>query len=78
MPYDFSPQVDQLVKQQMALGAYTSEDELLVDALQALAQRNADLAAVNEAINDMEAGDVGRPLSDVVAEIRAQHGWSAN
>ena len=78
MPYQFSPEVDQLVKQQMATGAYQSEDQLLVDALHALAQRNADLAAVHEAIRDMDGGDTGRPLSEVAGEIRGKHGWSEN
>ena len=78
MAYQFPPNIERLVKEQMACGEYESEDELLADALRALATRNADLAAVNEAIRDMEAGDTGRPLTDVADEIREKHGWSTN
>ena len=78
MAYQFPPNIDRLVKQQMASGAYESEDDLLADALRALAARNADLAAVNNAIHDMEAGDTGRPLMEVANEIREKHGWPNN
>lgn len=73
MTYPFPPEIARLVQQQMASGDYESEDQVLVDALQALAMRNADIAAVNEAIQDMEAGDTGRPLREVADEIRAKH-----
>lgn len=78
MAYQFPPEIKRLVNQHMASGDYGSEDELLADALRALALRNADLAAVNQAIADMEAGDTGRPLTDVATEIRRKHGWSTN
>ena len=32
--------------------------------------------AVSEAIEDMEAGDIGRAVRAVAAEIRTKHGWS--
>jgi Arc/MetJ-type ribon-helix-helix transcriptional regulator len=78
MSYQFPPNIDRLVKEQMASGAYESEDDLLADALRALATHNADLAAVNDAIRDMEAGDAGRPLTEVAHEIREKHGWPTN
>ena len=46
MTYQFPPNVDTLLREQMATGNYGSEDELLADALRALAQRDADLDAV--------------------------------
>jgi Arc/MetJ-type ribon-helix-helix transcriptional regulator len=78
MAYQFPPNIERLVKEQMASGAYESEDDLLADALRALATRSADLAAVNDAIRDMEAGDTGRSLTEVAEEIRTRHGWSTN
>jgi len=78
MDYQFPPNIDRLVKEQMASGAYESEDDVLADALRALAARNADLSAVNDAIQDMEAGDSGRPLIEVANEIREKHGWPEN
>ena len=77
MTYQFPPNVDALVREQMATGNYGSEDELLADALRALAERNADLDAVNEAISDMESGDAGRALTEVADDIRRKHSWSA-
>ena len=78
MTYQFPPNIERLVKEQMASGEYESEDDVLADALRALSARNADLAAVNDAIRDMEDGDTGRPLKEVADEIRARHGWSTN
>ena len=78
MAYQFPPNIGRLVQEQMASGAYESEDDLLADALRALATRNADLTAVNDAIRDMEAGDTGRPLTEVADEIREKHGWRTN
>lgn len=77
MSYQFPPDVEALIKQQMASGEYQSEDELLADALRALAERNAEVAAINQAIDDMEAGDTGRPLDEVAGEIRGRHGWAS-
>jgi Arc/MetJ-type ribon-helix-helix transcriptional regulator len=39
MTYQFPSDVEQLIKQRMALGIYASEDEVLRDALGALEQR---------------------------------------
>ena len=78
MTYQFPPNIERLVKEQMASGDYESEDDLLADALRALATRNEELVAVNDAIRDMEAGDAGRPLTEVADEIREKHGWSTN
>ena len=78
MAYQFPPNIERLVKERMASGDYESEDDLLADALRALATRNEELVAVNDAIRDMEAGDAGRPLTEVADEIREKHGWSTN
>jgi Arc/MetJ-type ribon-helix-helix transcriptional regulator len=72
MPYQFPPELDQLVKQQMAAGGYASEDELLRDALLALAERRGVFADVRAGIEDMEAGR-GRPLEEVDARLRQKY-----
>ena len=77
MAYAFPPPLDEFVKRQMAAGDYASEDELLLDALKALAQHNEDLAAIGAGIDDLEAGRV-RPLEAVADEIRHKHGFSAD
>lgn len=75
MGYPFPPPLDEFVKQQMAAGSYASEDELLLAALKALAQRDEDRAAIDAGIDDMEAGRV-RPLGVAAEEIRHKHGFS--
>jgi len=70
MPYQFPPDVDQLVRERMASGQYSSEDTLLKEALLALAEQEEDLAAVREALADLEAGDVGVPLDEAFDTVR--------
>jgi len=78
MAYQFPPNVEKLVKEQMAVGGYASEDDLLRDALDALQQfahsrqqvegeyREA-VAAVRVGVSDMKAGRM-RPLRDLISE----------
>lgn len=53
-------------------------NELLADSLRALEHRSADLAAVKEAIADLQAGDTDRRLTDVAAGSCRKHGWFIN
>ena len=73
MAYKFPPEVDSLVRKQMAKGQYESEDDVLREALLALRCRDEDAAAVKEAIADMEAGDRGVPFDEFVGKFRKQH-----
>ena len=43
MSDSFSPELQQLVRQEMACGCYTSENELLLEAMRLLHQREEDL-----------------------------------
>jgi Arc/MetJ-type ribon-helix-helix transcriptional regulator len=74
--YQFPADVEQLIKQRMALGIYASEDELLRDALGALEQREQErLARWDErnrlAVEQSKRG-LSRPLYDenVLARLR--------
>ena len=69
MSYQLPADLEQLVTEQIRLGSYHSPEDVLRDALRALAERNQDLAAIQSGIDDMEAGRV-KPLSEVDAEIR--------
>jgi len=60
----------------MAAGDYASQDDLLRDALAALAERKGDLASIQAGISDMETGRA-RPLEEVSDAIRRKHGWSS-
>ena len=70
MTYQFPPDVDQLIRDQMATGRYLSEADLLRDALRALADDEQDLAAIREAIADFEAGEPGVPLDAAFDAVR--------
>jgi Arc/MetJ-type ribon-helix-helix transcriptional regulator len=61
----------ELVAARLATGSYSTEDELLRDALRALDEEDEDLAAVNEAIAEWRAGDTGTPLDKAFDEIRS-------
>ena len=63
MPFQFPPIIDQLAKEHMACGHYTSEDEKLRAAMAALQQRNEEVAAIAAGIDDYESGRF-RPISD--------------
>jgi Arc/MetJ-type ribon-helix-helix transcriptional regulator len=80
MAYQFPPDVERLIREHMASGGYTSEDELLRDALQTLgefvhskeevdAEYRQTVAAVREGVADAEAGRM-RPLRAVIDEAR--------
>ena len=69
MSYQFPPELDQLVKRQLARGEYDSEDAVLIAAMRSLEQQQEDLAAIREGIEDMEAGRV-QSLRDFDREFR--------
>ena len=72
MAYPFPPMLDQLVREELATGAYRSEDDVLVEAMQALRDRDEAVAGIREGLSDLDAGRV-RSLGDVDAELRTKH-----
>jgi len=70
MTYAFPPDVEELIAGRMAAGGYATEDDVLRDALRALAEEEEDLAAVREAIAEYRAGDAGRPLDEAFDLVR--------
>jgi Arc/MetJ-type ribon-helix-helix transcriptional regulator len=75
MAHQFSSDVDRLIRERMVAGGYRSEDDLLRDALAALAERADDLAAIEAGIDDLNAGRT-IPLAAVDAKIRTDLGFS--
>lgn len=82
MVYHFPPDVEKLVREQMAIRGYASEDELLRDALEVLGQFactrdeaeeefRQTVAAVKEGVADAEAGRV-RDLRDVLNDVLSE------
>lgn len=57
-------------------GRHKSPEELVQDWRRERQEFDETVAALREAIDDMNAGDHGRPLDEVMRDIRAKHGWS--
>jgi Arc/MetJ-type ribon-helix-helix transcriptional regulator len=78
MGYQFPPDVEKLLREQMATGEYRSEDDLLRDALKALDQQRQTVfeedplvvEGVRRGLADMEAGR-SRPFDEFDTEFRA-------
>jgi Arc/MetJ-type ribon-helix-helix transcriptional regulator len=62
----------------MSLGPYKSEDDLIRDALDALRRQHDDLAAIRQAIADMEAGDQGVEFDEFLERFRTQRGLTSD
>jgi predicted transcriptional regulator len=75
MARQLSPAVEEIVEQYLTTGGYSSSDDVLLDALAALRQRDEDTAAIAEGLAAMEAGEVF-PLDQVADEIRRRHGFN--
>ncbi len=69
MSYSFPADVRRLVDQQLASGAYRSDDEVLREALRSLSGEDDDLTALEEAIAELDS-DPGQPLAEAFAEVR--------
>ena len=77
MSYPFPPVLDRLVREELATGVYSSEDDVLVEAMQALRDRDETIAGIREGLSDLDTGRV-RLLGDVDAELRTKHGIARN
>lgn len=74
MAYQLPPDVQHSVTTWIASGRYSSEEEVLRDALRALNDEQDDGAAIDEALIDLEQGDPGIGVRQVFQELREQHG----
>ena len=64
MAYPFPPELGRLVQEGLAAGRYASEDDLLLEAMLALRDRDEAVAGVQQGLADLEAGRV-HPLDEV-------------
>jgi predicted transcriptional regulator len=76
MSFDLSPDVWNEVQRQLATGAFVSPDAVLREALAALRSRDAEILAIQEGIDDMDAGRV-TPLEEFDREFRRRNGLAA-
>ena len=72
MSYSFPPEIDRLLQDRLSSGLYASEDEVLLEAMLALRDRDSTIAAVREGMADLEAGRV-RTLGEVDTEMRKKY-----
>lgn len=71
MSYAFPPEIRLLVDQNLATGAYSSEDAVLEAALHALNDYEGTIADIRQGIIDYAEGR-GEPLSDAISVVRRQ------
>lgn len=72
MAYAFPREVRELVNSAMAGGRYSTEDDLLRDALESLIAESIEVQSIEAAIVEWRNGDVGMPISDAFQAIREQ------
>ncbi len=70
MPYQLSADIERIVEDRIATGAYSSPEEVLRAALEALQQSDAELAKIQEAVDEWQAGDEGLPLNEAFQLIQ--------
>jgi Arc/MetJ-type ribon-helix-helix transcriptional regulator len=66
------PDVDLQVKQYLASGQYLTAEDVLRDALRALAEEQGVVTDIRRGLEDLDAGR-GRALEDVDADLRSKH-----
>lgn len=78
MSYAFPADVQELIAGRMAAGGYSTEEDVLRDALRALAEEEEDLAAVRGAVAEFRSGDAGLPLGEAFDLVRRSQIGSAD
>jgi Arc/MetJ-type ribon-helix-helix transcriptional regulator len=76
MSIDLSPDIWNEIQRQVATGAFATPDEVLREALAALRFRDDEVLAIQQGIDDMEAGRV-TPLREFDREFRRRNGLPA-
>jgi putative addiction module CopG family antidote len=76
MSVDLASDIWSEIQRQISAGGYSSHDEVLREALAALRFRDQEVLAIQEGIDDMEAGRV-TPLTEFDRDFRQRNGLSA-
>ena len=74
MASDFAPGIVQQIDVCMATGHFADEGEVLRAALRLLERQTAEATAIQQGMDDVQAGRV-RPLNEADDEIRRKHGF---
>jgi Arc/MetJ-type ribon-helix-helix transcriptional regulator len=76
MSHEFPPKINQRIQAHIALGDFNTPAEVVASALDALEQRNEDLASIERGMADELAGRL-TPLERFDADLRAEFGMAA-
>ena len=76
MSVDLAPDVWAAIQQQIASGSFDSADEVLREALAALRSRNEEVLAIQQGLDDMEAGRM-IPVRDFDRDFRQRNSLPA-
>jgi putative addiction module CopG family antidote len=72
MSIDLSPDIWNEIQRQVATGVFATPDDVVREALAALRDRELEVAAIQEGIDDMEAGKL-RSFHDFDREFRQRN-----
>lgn len=70
MSYQFPPDLDELIRKQMATGDYSTEDDVLRDALRSLAGQREEWNAIQEGLKTLDDGHPGVSLDEAFRQVR--------
>jgi Arc/MetJ-type ribon-helix-helix transcriptional regulator len=76
MSVDLASDIWNEIQRQISVGGYSSHEDVLREALAALRFRDQEVLAIQEGIDDMEAGRV-TPLAEFDREFRRRNGLTA-
>ena len=76
MSLQISADIESSIRAFITNGRFSNEDEVLREAIIALERQERDIAAIQEGIDDMNAGRY-RPWEEVRAEMRAKFGFES-
>jgi putative addiction module CopG family antidote len=71
--YEISPVVEELIRNRMTSGRYSSADELLIEALQSLDAEEEEIRAIQEALDSLDRGEQGVSLDEAFEKLRNRH-----
>ena len=73
MSRKLSSDTERMIAEELRLGGFQSEDDVVQTALRALAERHAIVAAIDDALDDMEAVRM-QPREEFDREFRERNG----
>jgi putative addiction module CopG family antidote len=76
MSIDLSSDLVNEIQRQVATGVFATPDEVVREALAALRDREVEVLAIQEGIDDMEAGRT-RPIDEFDRDFRQRNGLPA-